>query len=85
MTNCALEIAGGLAILLGLQVRLSAAFLSGFTLLAAFIFHGDFSQPMQSILFNKNIAIAGGFLLLFAQGAGDWSLGSLSNARRVQA
>jgi len=81
----ALEIGGGMAILLGLQVRLSAALLGGFTMLAAIIFHSDFSQSMQSLLFSKNIAIAGAFLLLFAQGAGDWTLSTLTAARRVQA
>jgi putative oxidoreductase len=81
----ALEIGAGLAILAGLQTRLAALLLGGFTLLAAIIFHSDFSQPMQSILFSKNIAIVGGLLLLFAQGAGEWSLSSLRMARRLQA
>lgn len=81
----ALEVGGGLAILLGLQVRLTALMLGGFTLLAAAIFHSDFSQPMQSILFTKNIAIVGAFLLLFAQGPGEWSLGSIKLARGAEA
>ena len=81
----ALEIGGGLAILAGLQTRLAALMLGIFTLVAAFIFHSDFSQPMQSILFNKNIAITGAFLLLIAQGPGEWSLSSLKLARRAQA
>src|SRR5210317_1452255 len=67
----ALEIIGGLAILVGYQTKIAALLLAGFTLMAAIIFHSDFSQPMQSILFSKNLAIAGGFLLLFAHGAGD--------------
>ena len=81
----ALEIGGGLAILVGLQTRLAALLLAGFTLLATIIFHSDFSQPMQSIMFSKNIAIVGAFLLLFAQGPGEWSLSSVKLARRVQA
>jgi putative oxidoreductase len=81
----ALEIFGGLAILLGLQSRFAALLLAGFTLLAALVFHSDFSQPMQSILFSKNIAIAGGFLMLVAHGAGEWSLDSVRLARRVEA
>jgi putative oxidoreductase len=81
----ALEVGGGLAILLGLQVRLTALMLGGFTLLAAAIFHSDFSQPMQSILFTKNIAIVGAFLLLFAQGPGEWSLGSVKLTRGAEA
>lgn len=70
-----LEIFGGLAILIGFQTRISAALLAGFTVLAAILFHSDFSQQMQSILFMKNIAITGGFLILFAQGPGQWAIG----------
>ena len=81
----ALEIGGGLAILFGFQTRLAALGLAGFTVMAAAIFHSDFSQPMQSILFSKNIAIAGAFLLLAAQGAGEWSLDQMRLARRVAA
>jgi putative oxidoreductase len=71
----ALEIGGGIAILVGFQTRIAAALLAGFTLLAAIIFHSDFSQQMQSILFMKNVAIAGAFLLLIAQGPGQWAIG----------
>jgi putative oxidoreductase len=35
---------------------------------------------MQSILFLKNVAIAGGFLVLVARGAGNWSF----DARRAR-
>jgi len=69
----ALEVAGGIAILVGFQTRILAALLAGFTLIAAIVFHNDFSQQMQSILFMKNIAIAGAFLLLVAQGPGAWA------------
>ena len=81
----ALEVIGGLAILAGYQTRIAAVLLAGFTLVAAFIFHSDFSQQMQVILFSKNIAIAGAFLLLFAQGPGDWSLGARIQLRRAAA
>jgi putative oxidoreductase len=81
----ALEIAGGLAILVGYQTRVAALLLAGFTLMAAIVFHCDFSQQMQSILFTKNIAIAGAFLLLYAQGPGDWSFSCATKAERVAA
>ncbi|MDH3630142.1 MAG: DoxX family protein [Gammaproteobacteria bacterium] len=68
-----LEILGGIAILIGFQTRFAALLLAGFTLLAAVLFHSDFSQQMQTILFMKNIGLAGGFLLLVAQGPGDWA------------
>jgi len=70
----ALEIIGGIAVLIGFRTRIAAFLLAGFTLMAAAIFHGDFSQPMQSIFFMKNLAIAGAFLVLMAHGAGAWSL-----------
>ncbi len=69
-----LEIFGGLAVLIGFQTRIAAALLAAFTLLAAIIFHSDFSQQMQSILFMKNVAIAGAFLLLVSQGPGQWAI-----------
>ena len=59
--------------IVGLRTRLAAAGLAVFTLAAGFIFHGGADQ-MQQIMLFKNVAIAGGFLLLVARGAGDWSL-----------
>jgi putative oxidoreductase len=47
--------------------------------LAAVLFHAQFADPTQSILFMKNLAIAGGFLVLAAREAGDWSV----DARRA--
>ena len=69
-----LEVLGGIAILIGFQTRITAAMLAAFTLVAAIIFHSDFSQQMQSILFMKNVAITGAFLMLLAQGPGQWAL-----------
>ena len=69
----ALEVFGAIAIIVGFRTRLVAAALAGFTLAAGFIFHGG-EDPMQQILLLKNVAVAGGFLLLVARGAGDWSL-----------
>ncbi len=70
----ALEILGGLAVLAGFYSRLAAIPLAIFTLLAGIIFHGNFADPVQMVLFLKNLAIAGGFLLLFAHGPGAWAL-----------
>ena len=70
----ALEIGAGLALLLGWQTRISAFLLAGFSVLSALIFHADFGDQMQSILFMKNLAMAGGLLMLVANGAGSWSI-----------
>ena len=58
----------------GLWTRAAALALAAFTLLAAAIFHANFADQIQQIMFLKNLAIAGGFLLLAARGAGEWSL-----------
>jgi putative oxidoreductase len=70
----AFEIGAGLAVGLGLRARIAAFLLAGFSLVTAVIFHGDLGDPMQSILFWKNVAIAGGLLGIVSNGAGDWSL-----------
>lgn len=72
----ALELLGGIAILIGYQTKIVAFLLGGFTFLAAIIFHSDFSQQMQMILFMKNLAISGAFLLLFVHGPGRWAVNS---------
>ena len=69
-----LELGGGLAILIGLKTKLISYALAGFTIIAAVIFHSNLADQMQMILFMKNIAIAGGFLLLAAHGAGAYSI-----------
>lgn len=70
----ALEIGGGLAIVAGWQTRWVSIALAAFTLAAAAIFHSNLSDQMQMIMFLKNIAITGGFILLAVHGAGGSSL-----------
>lgn len=71
----ALELGGGLAVLFGLFTSWAALALAVFSLLAAAFFHlPHYADPMQAINLWKNIAIAGGFLVLAAQGAGQYSL-----------
>jgi len=72
----ALEIGGGLAIIAGWQTRLTSITLAIFTLAAAFIFHKNLADQIQMIMFMKNIAITGGFILLAVHGAGGYSLDS---------
>jgi len=70
----ATEIAGGLMIILGFKTKWAALALAGFTLLAGILFHGNFADQMQSILFMKTLAISGGLLLLVNHGAGKLSI-----------
>lgn len=69
-----LELFGGIAILLGYKTRLFALLFIGFNIISALLFHTDLGDATQMALFMKNIAIAGGFLLLFAYGAGPYSI-----------
>lgn len=72
----ALELGGGLAILAGVWTRWVAIALAGFSVVAALLFHFNLGDQMQAILFWKNVAMAGGFLLLAANGPGALSLES---------
>lgn len=69
-----LEAGGGLAILLGWKTRWMAAALAIFSIASAVLFHNDFADQTALIMFQKNIAIAGGFILLAVYGAGGYSL-----------
>lgn len=73
----ALELLGGLAILVGFQTRIIALALAGFSVLAALIFHLVPGDQMQMISLYKNLGLAGGFLLLAANGAGALSVDGL--------
>lgn len=69
-----LEAGGGLAIIAGWKTKWMAVALATFSVVAAAIFHNNFTDQTQMIMFMKNIALAGGFLLLSAHGAGAYSI-----------
>lgn len=73
------EALGGLAVLVGFRTRIAAASLAIFTIAAALFFHNYWAMPadqqmIQKIMFDKNLAIAGGLLFLVAWGAGALSV-----------
>ncbi len=70
----ALQLSCGLAILTGFFARPAALALAVFSLAAALIFHRNFSDGIQVAMFMKNIAIAGGLLLLAAHGPGRFAV-----------
>ena len=70
----ALEVGGAAAIILGWKTRLFALAFAGFLFLTAIIFHSDFASSIERILFFKDVALAGGFLLIFVHGPGELSL-----------
>lgn len=70
----ATEVFGAIAIILGYKARIAAFLLAGFSLVSAVLFHFNFADQIQSILFMKNVAMAGGFLYIVVHGAGPFSL-----------
>lgn len=72
-----LEFGGGLAVLFGLLTRTTALITAIFTLMTAFLFHSNFAEGMNSLMFMKNTTIAGGYLLLALTGPGAISIDRL--------
>jgi putative oxidoreductase len=70
----ATEVLGALAVIAGWHARIAAFLLAGFSVLAASLFHHNFGDPTQLILFLSDVAVAGGLLTLVANGAGPLSL-----------
>ena len=75
----ALEILGGLAIIVGYKARIAGLLLGLFSILAAFIFHNFWAFPpeqvyLQNIMFMKNLSMAGGLFLLTVFGTGGYSI-----------
>ena len=70
----AIEIILPLLVIIGYKARISASILAIFCITTAFLFHFDFTDQTQTISFLKNIGLAGGFLIIVANGTKDWSL-----------
>ena len=69
-----LEILFPLLLIIGYKTKLSALIMALFTLTVAIIFHTDFSEGMQITFFLKDLAIAGGFMIIFVYGSNKISL-----------
>lgn len=69
-----IEFLGGLAILIGFQTRIAAWVLAIFCVATALVAHRDWADMNNMIHFQKNLAMAGGFLLLTLTGAGPLSV-----------
>ena len=77
--TAALEVGGALLLIVGWKARWAALALAAFTLMASVLFHNYWAMPadqqmMQQLMFMKNLAVAGGLLVLFAFGPGSLSL-----------
>ncbi len=78
----AMELLGGIAILIGFKARLVALLFVGFNIVSALIFHQFWIDESQMNPFMKNIAMAGGFLMIFAYGPGPYSVDKEPAPRR---
>ncbi|WP_367105588.1 DoxX family protein [uncultured Psychrobacter sp.] len=78
----ALELLGGIAILIGFKARLISILFVGFNIMSALIFHQFWNDESQMNPFMKNIAMAGGFLLIFAHGPGAYSVDGPTHSHR---
>jgi putative oxidoreductase len=76
----ALEVLGGLAVIIGWKTRYAALLLSGFSLLSALVFHANFAEQNEMMHFMKNLALSGGFLFLVAYGGGNYALDNRAQA-----
>ncbi len=82
----AVEVGGSLALLAGFKTRWAACVMALFSLATAVFFHRFWAASVdqvvtQNIMFFKNLAIAGGLLMLCAHGPGAWSMDARSAVR----
>jgi putative oxidoreductase len=70
----AIELGGGLLVLIGWKARWAAGVIAIFCVVTAVIFHNNFADMGERINFFKDIAIAGGLLQLAYFGAGPFSV-----------
>ena len=71
----ALQLGGGLLIAAGIFTRYAAILFAVFCVLTAILFHWQFADRNQVLHLQKDLAMAGGFLVLACCGPGNWSLG----------
>ena len=74
-----LEIAAPILIIIGFKTKVVAGLLAAFCVVTGLIFHTDFSNQIQINSFLKNIALAGGFLFIVANGTQKFSLDKRKN------
>ena len=79
-----LEGVGAVALILGWKTRVTAFALAAFSLVAAVVFHRNFGDQMEVLFFLKDLSIAGGLLLLVANGAGPFSVDQSPRKVRAQ-
>jgi len=88
----AVEVLGGLALLVGFQARIAAVLLAGFTVIAGALFHLIPSFGMEGLAaqgemihFMKNLSITGGLAMVMVFGPGAWALDNRRSTGAVAA
>ena len=76
-----LEILFPILLIIGYKTRISALIMALFTLTVAIIFHTDFQNQMELIIFLKDIAIAGGLLIIAANEPKIYSIDYMLKSR----
>tara|TARA_B100001123_G_scaffold408383_1_gene501525 strand:+ start:587 stop:970 length:384 start_codon:yes stop_codon:yes gene_type:complete len=76
-----LEILFPLLLIVGYKTKWAASVMALFTFAVAIIFHTNFSEGMQMVSFFKDVAIAGGFMIIIVYGPGKISLDHYFNLK----
>ena len=77
-----LEILFPIFLIVGYKTKWAASIMALFTFAVAIIFHTDFSEGMQMMFFLKDMAIAGGFMIVVAYGPSKISLDHYFNSKK---
>ncbi|MBV8447452.1 MAG: DoxX family protein [Hyphomicrobiales bacterium] len=80
--SVAVELGGGILMLVGLFTRPAAIVLGLWCIATAIIGHSDFGDRNMQIHFMKNLTMAGGFAYVMLLGAGSFSFDSVFAKRR---
>ena len=75
------EIFFPLLLIIGYKTKIAASVMVLFTLTVAIIFHTNFNNGMQMTFFLKDLAIAGGFIIILINGAGLLSVDRLQKSK----
>lgn len=78
----AVEFGAGLLVTIGWHTRWASLGLALFCIVVGFVFHTNFGDRNQLIHFEKNIALGGAFLVVWARGAGRLSIDAWLARRR---
>jgi len=76
-----LEILFPILLIIGYKTKIAALVMALFTLTVAIIFHTNFNSGMEMTFFLKDLAIAGGFIIIFVNGAGLLSIDHMQKSK----